>query len=336
MNQQWSVEQANEWHRRQPWITGCNFIPSTAINQLEMWQASSFDPATLERELGWAAGIGMNSVRTYLHDLAYEADPAGFKDRLEVFIRLADRFGIRPLLVFFDDCWNTHPQIGPQPAPKLGVHNSGWVRSPGMDQRNWPQDLRRLKRYVQDIMATYAEDERIYGWDLFNEPGNNELADQSITLLEAVYEWAWEIRPHQPLTVGYWHEPLTEINEMIIAQSDIMSFHHYSPLNTLEERLAPLRETGRPMICTEWLARTRGSLVQTHLPMFRELGIGCYNWGLVAGKTNTIYPWGSPEGGDAPDPWFHDLFHPDGKPYQEEEAETFRQMRIAADAAQTN
>ncbi len=34
----WSVEKANEWYAKQPWLVGCNFIPSTAVNQLEMWQ----------------------------------------------------------------------------------------------------------------------------------------------------------------------------------------------------------------------------------------------------------------------------------------------------------
>lgn len=40
------------------WYFGANFIPSTAINQLEMWQKETFDPTTIDRELGFARKIG--------------------------------------------------------------------------------------------------------------------------------------------------------------------------------------------------------------------------------------------------------------------------------------
>src|SRR5437762_6188135 len=99
----WSPEKAAAWYKEQPWLVGCNFLPSTAINQLEMWQADTFDPKTIDRELGWAASIGMNTCRVYLHDLAYEQDPAGFKERLSQFLVICKRHGIRPVLVFFDD-----------------------------------------------------------------------------------------------------------------------------------------------------------------------------------------------------------------------------------------
>lgn len=82
----WSTEKANEWYARQPWLIGCNFIPSNAINQLGMWQAETFDPATIDCELGWAAAIGFNTVRTFLHDLAWEADTNGFKHRINCFL----------------------------------------------------------------------------------------------------------------------------------------------------------------------------------------------------------------------------------------------------------
>src|SRR5690348_4538476 len=122
----WSAEKANTWYSQHKWICGANFLPSNAINQLEMWQAQTFDPATIDRELGWAADIGFNTVRTFLHDLAWEVDPCGFKQRLSQFLEIASRHGIRPMLVIFDDCWNSDPKIGPQPVPQAGVHNSGW------------------------------------------------------------------------------------------------------------------------------------------------------------------------------------------------------------------
>src|ERR1700716_2235913 len=74
-NKIWTAEKANAWYVQHKWINGADFIPSTAINQLEMWQADTFDPETIDRELGWARGLGMNTARVFLHDLAWEADP---------------------------------------------------------------------------------------------------------------------------------------------------------------------------------------------------------------------------------------------------------------------
>ena len=65
----WTMEQAQAWYESHPWLAGANFVPSTAINQLEMWQAETFDPATIDRELGYAQSIGMNTMRVFLHDI---------------------------------------------------------------------------------------------------------------------------------------------------------------------------------------------------------------------------------------------------------------------------
>jgi len=163
----WTIDKAKQWYANQPWLVGCNFIPSTAINQLEMWQADTFDPETIDRELGWAADIGFNVVRTYLHDLVWEADPEGFNNRIDRFLAIANRYGIRPMLVIFDDCWNPNPQPGKQPVPKPGVHNSGWMRSPGKKIVKDPSQWDRLESYVTDILTRFRDDDRILMWDLF-------------------------------------------------------------------------------------------------------------------------------------------------------------------------
>jgi hypothetical protein len=75
----WSKHAANQWYGKQGWMRGCDFIPSTAINQLEMWQAESFDSATINRELGYAQSIGFNCMRVFLHHLAWQKDAVGFK-----------------------------------------------------------------------------------------------------------------------------------------------------------------------------------------------------------------------------------------------------------------
>ena len=329
----WSPENANEWYARQPWLVGCNFIPSSAINQLEMWQSETFDPATIERELAWAAGIGFNTVRTYLHDLAWQADASGFKQRIDRFLDIASRQGIRPILVIFDDCWNSDPRIGLQPAPRPGIHNSGWIQSPGINVVNQgPSAWARLEIYVKDILGSFGKDDRILLWDLYNEPGNSKNGEKSLPLLKAVFDWARTINPSQPLTAGVWFDN-DLLNEFQLDASDIITFHHYWEPHKLEREIARLKAYGRPVICTEWLARPCGSLVATNLPVFANEKVGCLNWGLVAGKTNTIYPWkevvDSSQVFDLhaePAPWFHDLLRPDGMPYDPSEIETFRRL----------
>ncbi|MFO0046821.1 MAG: cellulase family glycosylhydrolase [Armatimonadota bacterium] len=324
-NKQWTKEQANDWQTKQPWVVGCNFLPSTAINQLEMWQEESFDVRTIDRELGWAQSIGMNSVRVYLHDLAYETDPKGFKQRMDKFLQIADRHKIRPLFVFFDDCWNPHPQLGKQPIPKKGVHNSGWVRSPGDAQRNWPKDMERLETYVKDILNTFKRDRRVYLWDLYNEPGNSGYELKSMELLKKCFEWAWDVRPSQPVSAGLWYGN-NEFNQFQIANSDVITFHNYNDAKNLQSEISRLVKLGRPVVCTEWMARQNSSWIKTNLPVFHESKIACFNWGLVSGKSNTIFPWGSKEGSEEPTPWFHDIFRQDGTPFDATETDLFKKL----------
>src|SRR5882757_7222190 len=91
----WPIGQANAWYNQQPWLVGCNFIPSTAINELEMWQADTWDPKTIDRELGWAQAVGFNVVRVYLHNLVWEADANGFKKRISEFLTIAEKHKIK-------------------------------------------------------------------------------------------------------------------------------------------------------------------------------------------------------------------------------------------------
>jgi len=320
----WTAERANAWYAKQPWRVGCNFIPSNAINQLEMWQAESFDEATLDRELGWAAGLGMNLVRVYLHDLAWEVDPSGFKQRMNRFLALAEGHGIGALFVIFDDCWMPTAQLGRQPAPRPGVHNSGWLQSPGVRVVNTPAEWGRLERYVRDVVGSFGQDSRVVMWDLYNEPGNSGQDDKSLPFLQAVYGWARDCAPTQPLTAGVWF-PNAVLNAYQLEAADVITFHNYNDAANLAEQIAELRVHGRPLICTEWLRRDI-SEVATCLPVFQRERVGCCNWGLVAGKTNTIFPWGSPEGAPAPARWFHDLLHADGTPFDVNEVAFFRTL----------
>lgn len=320
----WDDDRAWRWYRKLPWIVGCNFTPSTASNQLEFWQPETFDPATIERELRWASELGMNAVRVYLHDLAWQVDHPGLRKRLDRFLGMAWRYGIRTVLVLFDDCWNPDPRPGPQRPPIPGVHNSRWLQSPGVAIVNDPSRWDRLEAYVKDMVGSFRSDRRILMWDLYNEPGNSGQGVRSLPLLRKAFEWARACNPSQPLTAGVWAD-LPELNDFQLLNSDVVTFHNYRDRAALESQIADLKRLGRPIVCTEWMSRPT-STIATHLPVFKEQHVGCIMWGLVAGKTQTIYPWGAPEGSPEPAVWFHDVLRPDGTPFDAEEAALLRRL----------
>ena len=323
-DRRWSKEQALQWYQGQPWLVGCNFTPSTASNQLEFWQKETFDPATIDRELGFAADLGMNTVRVYLHDLLWANDRDGFIDRFDHFLDIAAKHDIRPMIVVFDDCWNHFPEYGPQPEPEDGVHNSRWVQSPGeaivLDPSQWPP----LEDYLKGLMKEFGNDRRVLMWDLYNEPGNQDLHELSIPFLRQVWIWALEARPSQPLSIDCWFHDAA-VDQINLNLSDVITFHHYNGPRELRKRIEILSQYGRPMICTEYMARTRGSTFFSDMPVFKQHRIGCYNWGLVAGRTNTIYQWDIPLDHE-PDIWFHDILRPDGSPYDEKEVEFIKKI----------
>ncbi len=329
-----------------PWCFGCNFIPSTAINQLEMWQRETFDPATIDRELGWAAGIGMNLVRVYLHDLLWTDDANGFLERMEHFLKIADSHGILVMFVFFDDCWRTEFQLGKQPEPIPFTHNSGWIQSPGVRAADDLSQRPRLEAYVKGVLRHFARDPRIALWDLYNEPGNGPAGDHvtksglrgvaSLPLLREVFQWAREVNPDQPVTAAPWTfgEAFDELNRFIFDHSDVVTFHAYNKPAELLERINFMRfeAKGRPMICSEYMARSAGSTFIDCLPILRKHNIGAVNWGLVSGKTQTVYPWGWSEEKGTPSPCFHDVFHADGSLLYPEEGKLFQELRSAKSA----
>lgn len=318
----WNLEQAKAWSEKTGWLRGSNFNPSTAINQLETWQAESFDTATINRELGWAAEIGMNAMRVYLHHLAWEVDKEGFKNRMTKYLEIADKHGIRTIFVFFDDCWNPTYTAGKQPDPKPGVHNSGWVRDPGDLIFQDSTLINVLELYVKDVLTTFKDDERIAIWDLYNEPGNNKLGNKSMPLLKKVFEWGWEVRPSQPLSSGVWNKSLTDLNKFQVENSDIITYHNYSGPEKHQTLIDSLKLYGRPLVCTEYMARRNNSLFTNIMPMLKAQNVGAINWGLVDGKTNTKYAWDEPiTDGSEPPLWFHEIFRPDGTPYKKEEVD---------------
>lgn len=325
-SQRWSKQQARAWHEKLGPIRGCNYLPATAVNSTEMWQADTFDPETIDRELGLARRAGYNSVRVFLQFLVWQHEPEGFHRRLDRFLDVAHRHGIRTALIFFCDCAfaGKEPYLGKQDEPVPGVHNSGWVPSPGLervaDRAVWPD----LEACVKDIVGRHAGDERVLLWDLYNEPGNSGMGERSLPLAEAAFAWARAARPSQPLTTGVWTDFDSRMSRRLIQLSDVLSFHSYDPPSGLDAKIRSLLPHGRPMLCTECLRRQVGSTFQAILPLFSQHRIGWYNWGLVAGRTQTFMHWGSKPGDPMPEVWQHDVFHPDGRPYDPKEIELIK------------
>lgn len=323
----WSVEKATAWYQQHAWISGANFLPSTAINQLEMWQADSFDPTTIDRELGWAEDIGFNTMRVFLHSVAWKQDPEGFKKRVDQFLSIADKHHIQPLFVFFDDCWNKLPHAGKQPDPKPGIHNSGWVQDPGQpisfDTTVYPM----LEKYVKDVLGRFSKDKRILLWDLYNEPGNSGKKDSSLPLLTKVFQWAREVNPDQPVSAGLWAWDYEKLNAFQLQNSDVVTYHDYEEPQWHQRVIELLKASGRPMICTEYMARPRNSRFSNILPLLRKENVGAINWGFVSGKSNTIYAWDTPiPDGAQPVEWFHDIFSKDGTPYRQDEVNFIKKI----------
>jgi len=345
----WSEQKATEWYAEQPWLVGANYIPKTAINELEMWQETTFDPGQIETELGLAEGLGMNTMRVFLHDLLWEQDSYGFRKRMGEFLTIAARHHIRPIFVLFDSCWDPAPLLGPQHPPIPGIHNSGWVQSPGAHALSDPAQYARLKDYVKGVVGAFATDDRVLAWDIWNEPGSDETLNYPATELKAkdkqarvktllpqAFAWSREVNPTQPLTSGVWDiDPSKDeagqddIERIQLQQSDVITFHNYSWPESFRQEINWLKKYNRPIICTEYMARPVGSTFDQILPIAKQEHVGAINWGLVAGKTQTYYPWESwehPYIREQPPVWFHEVFRGDGTPYRQAEVDLIREL----------
>ena len=344
---QWTAAKANGWYEQQPWLVGANYTNASAINQLEMWQADTWNPTEIDRELALAQSIGMNTMRVFLHDMLWEQDAEGFKRRIGEFLTIAQKHNIKPLFVLFDSCWDPNPKLGPQHPPIPGVHNSGWVQGPGLpglrNRAGWP----KYKTYVQGVIGAFKDDPRILGWDLWNEPDNgaSQYKDQEgkeplvRALLAQVFDWARDADPSQPLTSGvWWHDDwssdskLTPMEKLQLGQSDVISFHDYNWPETFESRIKQLQRFNRPILVTEYMARGNGSTFDGSLPIAKRYNVAMINWGFVDGKTQTRLPWDSwqkPYVRDEPTIWFHEVFRADGTPYRKAETDLIRSLTSA-------
>jgi hypothetical protein len=339
-------QQAEQWQHDRGWLAGSNFSPSTAINQLEMWQADTFDPATIDRELGWAQSLGFTVMRVFLHDLVWKQDSAGLLQRMEQFLAIADKHHIAIDFVLFDSVWDPNPKLGKQHEPVLGLHNSGWVQSPGAEMLRHPERWdAELKPYVVGVVGHFKDDKRVAFWETINEPDNTngssygkqeppDKIERATELLKQSFDWARSVDPSQPITSGVWRgnwpddDKLSPTEQVQLHESDIITFHSYDPLDQFRLCVEHLRRYHRPLICTEYMARPHGSRFDPILGYCKQENVGAINWGFVAGKTNTIYPWDSWQHHYPAEPkvWFHDIFRQDGTPFDPQEVAYIRKI----------
>ena len=348
-DERWTEEKANSWYAKQPWLVGTNFGPSNAINQLQMWQEDTFDLETIDKELELSASIGMNTHRVFLHNLLWEQDSIGFLNRIDKFLDLTKKHNIKPMLVLFDGVWHPNPKLGKQPEPTPHKHNSGWVQSPGAEYLKDKSTYPKLESYVKGVISHFANDERVLIWDIFNEPENEnsesypelelkDKYDRALDLIKFSFEWAREVNPSQPITSGVWGgfigrdgmqtDSITSISKFMLEKSDIITFHTYQEPEVVPLQITFLKQYNRPILCTEYLARSRNNNFETILTLFKEHNIGAYNWGFVSGKTNTIYHWDSwkTQMTREPEQWHHDIFRSNYTPYKQDEVDLIKSL----------
>lgn len=326
----WSEKQAQEWGEKTPWMAGCDYITSDAINQIEMWSKDTYDEKQIDKELTWAEGIGMKTLRVFLSSVVYDNDAKGLKKRMDNFLSICQKHGIRPLFVFFDDCWNAESKYGKQPEPKPGVHNSGWVQDPSVSLRSDTAALYpKMEKYVKDVLKTFGKDDRILLWDLWNEPGNSGHGLSTLPMLRRVVEWAREANPSQPVSIGLWKftKDFAPLNAFLIENSDIITYHNYNDSTDHKTCIRYLQMLNRPLVCTEYMARRNNSTFQTIMPILKREKVIAINWGFVSGKTNTIFAWDEPMPNvKEPRLWFHDIFRQDGTPFSQKEVDFIKTM----------
>lgn len=332
----WSKIQASTWFDNQGWLVGYNLLPSKYVNSTEMWQEESFDIDSITSELKLAETLGFNTLRVFLPYLVWKFDADRFLQRLSRFVEAADHYGQKVMPVLLDDCKfsGSEPYLGPQRPSQPGAILSSWTPSPGHHVVRDSQQWDAVDGYISSVLTHFGDDPRILLWDIYNEPGNFGLEDETIPFMRRAFAAARRVSPSQPLTAGAWKTPTFTAgpDRVALELSDVVSFHCYENVADTLRAITTLNECGRPLLCTEWMARPRRSLFSTHLPLFREQRVGCYSWGLVNGRAQTQFAWDTPGNGANPVPWFHDLAHPDGTPYDPDEWEHIRRETAAARA----
>ena len=350
----WSKEKAWDWYQKRPWIRGCNYMSADCANRIDQWQADGFEQRleTTDRELALAAQTGFNSIRIIPEFIVWDQEHDSFLKRFDRYLDVCAKHGITCMVVLANDCMRPkgleinrlgrqHVAWGYHGGRKLSQHDSIGIGYHVLDE---PETAPRYFEMVREMVVRYKNDERIIIWNVYNEVGNSGRKEITLPNLKRIFEICREIDPVQPLTCETWSlggeiENLPEAERYALEHSDIISYHSYSDYITNIKIIRALKQLGRPILCTEWLARCLDNNVREMFPLFYIERIGCYNWGFVAGKSQTYEPWNSlwKQYEDNPNEkidftkWFHDLYRPNHKPYDPKEIEIIKSICNLAD-----
>ena len=272
------------------------------------------------------SGSSSSPASMHLQYAVYADDPNYFLNTLDKFMTICAKHKIKFMPALFDDCSfgiTSDPKVGKQPEPLKGWYAWAWSPSPGHSMVTDTTTYPKLEKYVTAVIARFKNDPRILLWDLYNEPTNGGLGSTTFPLLKRVVAAARKVAPDQPISVDVWNND-KRLNDIVLASSDVITFHNYGNKNDLQKHINELKKYNRPLICTEWMNRPNRSVISDNLPVFYNEKVGCMLWGLVNGKDQTELPWGHRPGDPPPAVWQHDLYKGDFSPYHQPEIDSIR------------
>lgn len=308
------------------WV-GAQYVPAEATNELWWYYYEMHEPA-ITRELSAAKRrLGYTAVRVFLHSLLYADNSSLLLTRMDKFLTVAGRIGIRTGFVFFDDCWSPsgadlrHPCVA-----RKGVHNGCWMQSPQSAERT---DAERFEPYVKGVVSRFATDARVLFWEIYNEP-----APQSSQLRALAYNWIAEVGPSQPVISCWDDNPSTDIVDVHRYDGNFQNWAQGIYLNPAKGAVVTeagarwyqgRSDLGSPLRVVEFLQQQRRDPFVSYVP-------GVFiNWEVMIGNSNTRWAWGSPEGTREPSTPFHGLLFPDGTPFSFTEAAAIRNYSTGVD-----
>lgn len=259
-------------------LRGANYVPSYARNDVQIWM--DYDAAVVDRELGYAERLKLNTVRVFLQVAVYEQDPQRFLDNFESFLSLCENHHIRMMPVIFDSCFGDFPDLGK-------YRDKDWMACPGQN-RLGPEHWPAMRKFVRDVVGEHKDDRRIVMWDVMNEPTctsfyQKEEDKQRIhTFVWQALDWVKAQKPSQPRTVGMMFS-----SELPLVQDkvDVLAFHNYR--RDLREDIqgvrAIARKLGKPAIINEVVRNDQPAPYA--MPILYEEKIGWCFWELMLGST---------------------------------------------------
>jgi hypothetical protein len=264
------------------WMRGANYVPSYARNDVQLWL--EYDPAVIDRELGYAERLKLNTVRVFLNVAVFEKQPEKLLADFENFLSLCDKHQIKMMPVLFDSCFD------PQEVDVNNYKGKNWIPSPGfprLGDKDWPE----MEKFIRAVVGKYRDDKRIVLWDVMNEPESTgkwrdaEGKAKIVDFVRRALKRVKEEKPVQPLGIGWaFSGNITLAAEL----SDVLILHNYLPIGGLAADIRQIKEMGKsmnkPVILNEFVGRPQ-QRIEEALPVVAKEKMGWCFWELMIGST---------------------------------------------------